>query len=360
MLICSAHWIWQIKKLMCNKHTIGRTVLSEHSVVFMFSGQGSQYYQMGRIFFDENPTFRSILLQLDEVATPLLGRSMVDVLYNDGRRKNEPFNEIKLTSAAIFMVEYALARALIDDGVKPDYLLASSMGINAAAAIAAAVDPREVLDSLIKLAAIYETRCQKGGMITILSNPRLYHDLGMLHKNSEIAAVNFSSHFVISTTDEYLDEIEAVLLHENVVFQKVAVSYPFHSRWIETAREAALEVLGAIRYREATIPLVCCSETGVLGTPTAETMWGTVRKPIEFERTIAELEKRGPRYYVDVGPAGTLATFLKYALPSTSVSKMYSILSPFGMELKNYDRLTSDRGLFGSPFPDAKHQKLRG
>lgn len=89
-------------------------------------------------------------------------------------------------------------------------------------------------------------------------------------------------------------------------------------------------------------------------------MWGTVRKPIEFERTIAELEKRGPRYYVDVGPAGTLATFLKYALPSTSVSKMYSILSPFGMELKNYDRLTSDRGLFGSPFPDAKHQKLRG
>jgi hypothetical protein len=38
------------------------------------------------------------------------------------------------------MVEYALARALIDDDIKPDYLLASSMGIYAAAA----VDPREV------------------------------------------------------------------------------------------------------------------------------------------------------------------------------------------------------------------------
>jgi bacillaene synthase trans-acting acyltransferase len=333
--------------------------MSERRVVFMFSGQGSQYYQMGRIFFDGNPTFQNVLLQLNELATPLLGRSMVDVLYNDGRKKNEPFDEIELTSAAIFMVEYALARALIDDGIKPDYLLASSMGIYAAAAIAAAVDPREVLGSLVKLAAVYKTRCRKGGMITILSNSQLYRDLGM-RKNSDIAAVNFSSHFVISTTDEYLDEIESALRHENVAFQRVVVSYPFHSRWIESASEAALEVLGTMRYREATIPLVCCAEAGVVGTLTPEIMWNTVRKPIEFERTIAGLEKRGALDYVDVGPAGTLATFLKYALPPTSASKMYSILSPFGMELKNYDRLTSERGSFGNPFSDATRRGLQG
>jgi bacillaene synthase trans-acting acyltransferase len=333
--------------------------MSERSLVFMFSGQGSHYYQMGRSFFDESATFRRVLLQLDEVAKPLLCRSMVDVLYNDGRKKNESFNDIKLTSAAIFMVEYALARALIDDGIKPDYLLASSMGIYAAAAIAAAVDPREVLGSLIKMAAAYETRCQKGGMITILGNCRLHRDLGMLCENSDIAAVNFSSHFVISTTDEYLHQIETVLRRENVAFQKVAVSYPFHSRWIENARQAALEVLGTMHYRQSTIPLVCCAEAGVLGTLTPEIMWNAVRKPIEFERTIAGLEKRGLFDYVDVGPAGTLATFLKYALPSTSASRVYSILSPFGMELKNYDRLISERGS-GNPFPDAKRRGLHG
>jgi bacillaene synthase trans-acting acyltransferase len=334
--------------------------MSERSLVFMFSGQGSHYYQMGRSFFDESATFRRVLLQLDEVAKPLLHRSMIDILYEDGRKKNETFDDIKLTSAAIFLVEYALARALIDDGIKPDYLLASSMGIYAAAAIAAAVDPREVLGCLIKMAAGYETRCQKGGMITILGNCRLHRDLGMLRENSDIAAVNFSSHFVISTTDEYLDEIVAALRHENVAFQKVAVSYPFHSRWIENAREAALEVLGTMHYRQSTIPLVCCAEAGVLGTLTPEIMWNAVRKPIEFERTVAGLEKRGILDYVDVGPAGTLATFLKYALPSTSASRTYSILSPFGMELKNYDRLISERGSFGNPFPDAKRRGLHG
>jgi acyl transferase domain-containing protein len=334
--------------------------MSGPSVVFMFSGQGSHYYQMGRPLFDENATFRSVLLQLNDIAKPLLGRSIVDVLYNDGRAKGELFDEIKLTSAAIFIVEYALARTLIDDGIKPDYLLASSMGIYAAAAIATALDPLEILDSLTKLATIYETRCQKGGMMTILGHSRLHDALSVLRKNSDIAAVNFDSHFVISARDECLDEIEDALLHEGVAFQKVAVSYPFHSRWIDGAREAALEILETLRYRQPIIPIICCAHTTVLEALTPEIIWSTVRRPIEFERTIAELETRGPRHYVDVGPAGTLATFLKYALPSTSASKRYSILTPFGKELKNYERLTSDPALFKNLSPDAKHQSLHG
>jgi acyl transferase domain-containing protein len=327
--------------------------MSERNVVFMFSGQGSQYYQMGRSFFDGNATFRRILLQWNDVATPLLGRSIVDVLYNDGKKKHELFNEIKLTSAAIFIVEYALARTLIDDGIKPDYLLASSMGIYAAAAIAAAVDPREALESVIRLATIYEARCPKGGMLTILGNSKLHDDLSALRKNSDIAAINFDSHFVISTSDEYLDERTAVLLHENVAFQKLAASYPFHSRWIDGTNGAALEVLETLRYRQPMIPLICCAHTTVLEALTAETIWNALRKPIEFERTITELEKRGPHYYVDVGPAGTLATFVKYALPSKSASRGYPILSPFGSDLKNCERLTSEVGLFENHTSDA-------
>jgi bacillaene synthase trans-acting acyltransferase len=323
--------------------------MSERSTVLMFSGQGSQYYQMGRRFFDGNVAFRNILLQLSDVAKPLLGRSIIDVLYNDGRRKDELFDEIKLTSAAIFIVEYALARVLIDDGVKPDYLLASSMGIYAAAAIAAAADPREVLESVIKLAAIYETRCRKGGMIAILGNAKLHGEMSVLRANSDVAAVNFDDHFVISTTEEYWDEITAVLLRENFSFQKVAVSYPFHSRWMDDAREAALAVLETLRCRQPMIPLICCAQTSVLETITPASFWNSVRRPIEFQRTIAELERRGPRYYVDAGPAGTLTTLLKYALPSSSCSEMYPVLSPYGNELRNYEKLASERSLLGNP-----------
>ena len=237
----------------------------------------------------------------------------------------------------------------MDDGIKPDYLLASSMGIYAAAAIASALSPREIFGSLAKMATVYGARCKKGGMIAVLGNQKLHHELIPLRQHSDIAAVNFDAHFVVSAPDEHLNEIEAVLLREKVTYQRVAVSYPFHSRWIDDGRDAALEVLGAMQYRQPTIPLICCAETDVLGVLTPETIWSTVRKPIEFERTIAKLEKREPRSYIDVGPAGTLVTFLKYALPSSSASRMYPILSPFGTEMKNYARLKSERGLFENP-----------
>jgi acyl transferase domain-containing protein len=327
--------------------------MSKRRVVFMFSGQGSQYYQMGRAFFDGNPAFRGIMLQLNDVATPLLGRSIIDVLYNDGRRNDESFDEIQFTSAAIFIVEYALARVLINAGVRPDCLLASSMGIYAAAAIAAALDPREALESIIKLATVYKARCPKGGMIAILGSSKLHGDLSVLRENSDVAAVNFDSHFVISTIDEHLPEIFAALNRQNVAFQKVAVSYPFHSRWIDAARDAALAILGELRYSQPRIPLVCCAGGGVLKAIAPGNIWTAVRRPIEFERTIAELERSGPGEYIDIGPAGTLATFLKYVLPSTSSSRFFSILSPFGTDLKNYARLTTERNLFGGALSNA-------
>lgn len=317
------------------------------SVVLMFSGQGSQYYQMGRAFFEGNTKFRSTLFDLDAIATRVVGQSIVDILYDDCRKKDEPFEAIELTSAAIFMIEYALVRTLLDDGIKPDYLLAASLGIYAAAAAAAALEPDHALECLAKASAAYESCCPRGAMIAIFGNPALHRELSTLHDYSDVAAVNFDSHFVISTIEEYVDEITSALNRNNVPFQRIPVRYPFHSRWMDAGADAAQAVFGTLTYNRPQIPIICCSRASVVEKISPATIWNAVRRPIQFQQSIAILEMSGPCRFVDIGPAGTLATFLKYALPATSGSKAYPILSPFGGELKNYERLASQRDLFG-------------
>jgi len=45
-----------------------------------------------------------------------------------------------------------------------------------------------------------------------------------------------------------------------------------------------------------------------------------------------------------VGPAGTLATFLKYGLPATTRSSIHAILTPFGFDRKNLAAVVAAAG----------------
>src|SRR5215212_6073962 len=109
--------------------------MSLHNV-FLFSGQGSQYFQMGRALFETNRTFRTWMTRLDDLARQCSGRSVLDTLYSDRYAKGDPFDRTLLSHQAIFMVEYSLAQTLIEAGVWPDLVLGASLGSFAAASVA--------------------------------------------------------------------------------------------------------------------------------------------------------------------------------------------------------------------------------
>ncbi|MCR8985513.1 acyltransferase domain-containing protein [Brevibacillus laterosporus] len=59
----------------------------EKPIVFMFSGQGSQYFQMGKELFDQNPSFRRWMLQLDRISSSITGESVLEILYDPTKAK---------------------------------------------------------------------------------------------------------------------------------------------------------------------------------------------------------------------------------------------------------------------------------
>jgi bacillaene synthase trans-acting acyltransferase len=85
--------------------------------------------------------------------------------------------------------------------------------------------------------------------------------------------------------------------------------------------------------------LVCCDHSAILFGLPDDYFWNIARRPVRFRETAARLEQQGPRRYIDVGPAGTLATFLKYGMPATTKSTVRTILTPFGFDQKNLTAL---------------------
>jgi len=304
-------------------------------LVFMFSGQGSHYYQMAAAFYQENPLFRRHLDRLDAKAVALMGASVVEHLYQPGKTLRDAFTLTRFSHPGIYMIECALANTLADLGVVPDVLMGSSMGTFVAAAIAGCIDQEDALAIVIEQARLLERHCETGAMLAVLAPPSLFDEVWWLHARTELAGINMPNHFVVSGREHDIAEAKRLLEERGIVCQQLNVSYAFHSRHIHGLRPHFLAALGTTRLTPSQLPIICSARAAPVSEFTYEDLWNIAVKPIRFRDSVALLESEGSHHYIDLGPSGTLATFVKYCLGRDSRSTTHTILTPFGNEGPN-------------------------
>jgi acyl transferase domain-containing protein len=318
-------------------------------MIFMYSGQGSQYYHMGRELFEQCASIRANLLALDDIAGELLHESVLHHLYDPRRSRAAPFERTGLTHAAIYMVQSALTKFLLEEGLAPDYLLGASLGTYVAAAVAGCCTEEDGMRTVAAQGRALETSTNRGCMYAVLAPLRLFETNATLQEHTELCGVNFSCHFVIATTLDRSSIVETMLRNQGVRYQRLSVAHAFHSRWVDDLSYVCKQELQQQVYCEANVPLICCMRAGVLDTPpTSAYFWEVVRKPIRFRDTIECLERSSDFIYVDVGPSGTLATFTKYNLSRTSASTCHALMTPHGSNLLTLRALTNELRLMAS------------
>lgn len=315
--------------------------------VLMFSGQGSQYFRMGEALYRGNPLFRGHLDRLDEHAAALIGTSVVAHIYDEASATGNPICDIALANPAIFMVELALARTLIDSGVPVAMTLGASLGAFAALTIAGMLDDEDALGAVVQMARDAQSIAPKGGMIAIIA-PLTAYDDQFLRDNSEVAAINFDSHFVISVDGDRIDDVENHLGARGILFQRLPVNYAFHSRWIDGLETHAKVALASLPLRPATIPFACCAHARTFTRLPADYVWTLLRRPILFRDTVRNLEAAGDYTYIDVGPSSTLATFVGYLLPHAR-ARVSKIMDPFGNDEANLSAILFRHGQRARP-----------
>lgn len=311
----------------------------DKSVVFMFSGQGSQYYHMGKELFIKHQIFREWMLRLDKIVYEIIGESVLEQLYSEQKRKCEKFDRTLYTHPAILMVEYALAQVLLENGINPDFVLGTSMGEFASAAIAGIMGVEELLEALLKQAEVFESHCHKGGMLAIIHDSVLYGATTLIYENSELASVNFDSHFVVSGENSKLKIIERFLIEKGILYQELPVSYSFHSSLMDPAAAVYTDFLKKYSYQNPQIPLISGLHGKILTKLPNDYFWDITREPIQFPKAIREMENVQSNIYLDLGPSGTLASFTKRNLERDSDSKSYAIITPFDQELRNLEKI---------------------
>ncbi|WP_139488206.1 acyltransferase domain-containing protein [Brevibacillus dissolubilis] len=307
--------------------------------VFLFSGQGSQYYQMGKELFLTNQTFRKWMFKQNEIMYDLTGESLLNHLYDQKRMKSELFDNLTFSHPAIFMVEVALAQALIEGGRTPDYVAGTSLGEFASAVVAGVLEVDEVIRILTTQARMVTAHCPPGGMITIIDNPALFEQEPILHENSELASVNYHQSFVISGTDEGLAVIQRYLDQQEKLYQRLPVRFAFHASYLDVVKPFYLDTLQGLTLRKPQIPFVSSVTGGILDELPQDYFWEIARQPIRFPQAVQTLESIGSHDYIDMGPSGTMKNFVHHNLPQGSTSECHTIMSPYSQDAANLEKL---------------------
>ena len=303
--------------------------------VFMFSGQGSQYYAMGKNLYDYHAGFQQKMRRLDGLFAALIGESIVEKIYDQKKDRSAVFDEILFTHPAIFMIEYSLGQILLEEGIRPDYILGTSLGEISAAALAEVIPIDECVRFVAQQAQLFNLQCSPATMIAIMAGPDLYQRIQTLKESSEIASINSADHFVVSVHAKNVNKVTDSLRDKEILYQSLPVKQGFHSSLIDSVANEYQQLAASITFQQPIYPIVSAVDGKQKESIDQEHLWDVVRKPIEFLKSIQFLESLGPFNYVDVGPMGTLATLGKQTITEFSGSRTHSILTQFALDIKN-------------------------
>jgi acyl transferase domain-containing protein len=307
-------------------------------IVFMFSGQGSQYYLMGRQLYEQHPGFRRWMEQCDAAAAPMIQQNLSQLIYQP-IDKNKEFDRLLYTNPALLCIQYSLTRVLLEMDIEPDYLIGYSLGEIAAAVVTGSLSLADGIRLSIDLAALLEQASPLAGMLAIFETPDIFSQFPELFANVWLTGRNFSKNFVVTGLAEDIAQLQRVLNQRKIICQSLPVKYAFHTPLLDPLQSQIQQLAQGIDFNDLNIPILSPVNGQWKVRMDAAELWRIIRQPVNFADSIQNLLNTGDYVFVDVGPSGTLAAFVKYSLPSCAQSLALQTLNRFGKDLESLQNL---------------------
>ncbi|MBE9212898.1 acyltransferase domain-containing protein [Plectonema cf. radiosum LEGE 06105] len=287
------------------------------SVAFMFSGQGSQYVNMGRELYETQPVFQETVDNCCTLLKPHLGFDLQTLIYPSEKgigsenSTPSPLNQTAIAQPAIFIIEYALAKLWMSWGITPEVSIGHSIGEYVAACLAGVFS----LEDALKVVAVRGKLMQQqptGAMLSVFLSA---NDIqSWLNDEITLAAINSPLLCVVSGKCEAIANLEKRLEASNIACRLLHTSHAFHSPMMSGAEKPFMQVLESIKLNPPSIPFIS-NVTGTWITATEATdkaYWVKhLRETVQFAAGVTELTKDSHRILLEVGAGRTLSTFAK-------------------------------------------------
>jgi len=284
----------------------GRESSEPKQLVFLFSGQGSQYHGMARELYAHSPVFRIKMETLDRAFMPHIGVSLIGLLHGDELSYLE---RPLYTQPLIFAVELALAQFWLSLGVEPDLIIGHSIGEYAAACLDGVLSEADGVAMVAARAKIMDKTPQSGRMVGILADEAQVREWIKDYDDVSIAAVNAPENVTVSGSNDSLDALIKRAQRARVFVQELDVSHPFHSVLMHEGAEQLRAELSGVEFHAPTNRLIS-SMTGTYARDSAiddAAYWSAhLVQPVLYAKAIRTAIQAGGAQFLEIGATAAL------------------------------------------------------
>jgi myxalamid-type polyketide synthase MxaB len=289
-------------------------------IAFLFTGQGSQYENMGFQLYETQPTFRKVIEQCDEILRSYLETPLLEVLYIGDKspttKGNLLLNQTAYTQPALFALEYALAELWKSWGIEPDIVMGHSVGEYVAACVAGVFNLEDGLKLIAERARLMQALPQNGEMVVVMAGEALVKDaIKPYTQQVSIAAINGPENVVISGEQQAVRSILASL--RGIKTKTLPVSHAFHSPLMAAMLADFERQAQKVAFSPPQIKLISNVTGKLIGDEIATpTYWCQhVCSPVKFANSMAALNQQKLEVLIEIGPTPTLLGMGRQCLP---------------------------------------------
>ncbi len=290
------------------------------TVVFVFSGQGPQWYAMGRQLYQTENVFKKTIEEAHEALQAIGGWNLIDEFL-----AAEDVSNISNTAYAqplITALQLGLDRLWRSRGITPSAIVGHSIGEVAAGVSAGCFDLQEGMRIIYHRGRSMDRASSEGAMLAAGISRESAESIALPYGNDvSVAAVNGPASVTFSGNREKLVQIETLLNEQEKFNRFLNVPYAFHSAFMDPVKEDLLESLKDLQCKEPDIPLwsTVTGEPVVNAVHTAPYWWKNVRQTVLFGPAIEDIIDTHP-LFLEISAHPVLSASVRQCLKGKRVS----------------------------------------
>ncbi len=270
-------------------------------IAFVFSGQGAQYPGMGKELCEGSKAAKAVFDIADGI------RANTSAQCFEGTK--EELSVTVNTQPCVFTADLAAARAVLEKGIKPDFVAGFSLGEIAALAFSGMLSDEEAFKLVCKRGELMDkaAKANPGAMLAVLKLPA--------DKIEEICArfpdtypVNYNSpaQTVVATKEENVEALIEAFSEIKGRAKRLAVSGAFHSPFMAEAAEGLAEYMKDVEFKTPEIPVYSNYTAGLYEGDYKALVRAQVEKPVRWQAIVEDMYKNGVDTIIEVGVGKTL------------------------------------------------------